>query len=108
MSHLRDGESRFPPLPHRFTTTGCELAWFLPGFLGLALWSHAARGADESPSLRGHTKQVSGLAFAPDGSSLLSGGNDGKLLLWDLKGKQPTAFPGEHGEVLAVAIAHGR
>src|SRR5262245_51913134 len=105
MSHPRDGERGYPPLPHRFTPTGYEFAWFLLGLVGLSLLPPAARGADEPLSLRGHTKQVSGLAFSPDGSRLLSGGNDGKLLLWDLKGRRRTAFPDEHGEVLAVAFA---
>src|SRR5262245_59549124 len=105
MSPPRDGESGYPPLPRRFTPNGYGLAWFVLGFLGLPLWPGAASSADEPRSLRGHTKQVSGLVFSPDGSKLLSGGNDGKLLLWDLKGRQRTAFPDEHGEVLAVAFA---
>jgi WD40 repeat protein len=36
--------------------------------------------------LRGHTGDVFGLAFAPDGSFLLSGGIDGTLRRWDLTG----------------------
>src|SRR4051812_22511068 len=105
MIHPGSGESSSPGLLHRFTLTCYGYARFLLGFVGLSLFPVAARGADEPLSLRGHTKRVSGLAFSPDGSKLLSGGNDGKLLLWDLKGRQPTAFPDEHGEVLAVAIA---
>ncbi|MFC4108189.1 WD40 repeat domain-containing protein [Micromonospora zhanjiangensis] len=33
-------------------------------------------------SRSGHLGRVQALAFTPDGSHLLSGGDDGKLLLW--------------------------
>jgi len=98
MSHPRSGEGRYPPLLDRFTPIGYGLARFFLGFVGLSLLPSAASGADESLSLRGHTKRVSGLAYSPDG------GIDGKLFLWDLKGDRRTAFPDEHGEVLAVAF----
>src|SRR5262245_29053685 len=94
MSPPRDGESGYPPLPRRFTPNGYGLAWFVLGFLGLPLWPGAASSADEPRSLRGHTKQVSGLAFSPDGSKLLSGGNDGKLLLWDFFSLTTSALVG--------------
>ncbi|HKB36725.1 MAG TPA: WD40 repeat domain-containing protein [Gemmataceae bacterium] len=103
MSHPRSGEGRYPPLLDRFTPIGYGLARFFLGFVGLSLLPSAVSGADESLSLRGHTKRVSGLAYSPDG------GNDGKLFLWDLKGDRRTAFPDEHGEVLAAASAgHSR
>jgi len=34
-------------------------------------------------TLRGHTQEVCGLSWSPDGSMLASGGNDNKLCLWD-------------------------
>src|SRR5262249_17866863 len=98
MSHPRSGEGRYPPLLAPFRASRYGLARFFLGFVGLSLLPSAVSGADESLSLRGHTKRVSGLAYSPDG------GNDGKLFLWDLKGDRRTAFPDEHGEVLAVAF----
>jgi cell division cycle protein 20 (cofactor of APC complex) len=35
-------------------------------------------------TLRGHTQEVCGLEWSPDGSTLASGGNDNKLCLWDV------------------------
>lgn len=102
MSHPRNEKRRYP---HRFIRTGCEFVWHLLGVVWLFLLPPVARSAEEPVTLNGHTKRVSGLAFSPDGSKLLSGGNDGKLLLWDLKGHRQIAFPDEHGEVLAVSFA---
>src|SRR5262245_24178013 len=36
-------------------------------------------------TLRGHTASAHCLAFAPDGSRLYSGGDDGKVLAWDME-----------------------
>ena len=35
--------------------------------------------------LRGHTRQVQSLSWSADGRYLLSGGQDAKCILWDLK-----------------------
>ncbi|WP_269323477.1 WD40 repeat domain-containing protein [Mycobacterium paragordonae] len=32
--------------------------------------------------MRGHTADVTGVAFSPDGSSLVSGSEDGTVRLW--------------------------
>src|SRR6185503_14312563 len=52
------------------------------------LWRVADGQPDGSP-LTGHTDQVRDVAFAPDGRSLASTGNDGTLRLWDLATRQP-------------------
>lgn len=35
--------------------------------------------------MRGHTQEVCGLKWSPDGSLLASGGNDNALMIWDLR-----------------------
>jgi WD40 repeat protein len=52
-------------------------------------WEHAIRLWDtatgkEIRPVAGHTGQVEWLRFAPDGKTLLSAGNDSKILEWDL------------------------
>lgn len=47
-------------------------------------------------TLRGHTQEVCGLSWSPDGSTLASGGNDNTCCLWDAsvgQGRQSTAAP---------------
>ncbi|MCI0455900.1 MAG: WD40 repeat domain-containing protein [Gemmataceae bacterium] len=42
-------------------------------------------------TLRGHTDEVQGVAFAPDGKLLASGSRDGTLRLWDLASRKEVA-----------------
>jgi cell division cycle protein 20 (cofactor of APC complex) len=44
-------------------------------------------------TLSGHSQEVCGLAWSPDGSTLASGGNDNTLLLWDSSTSGTTAAP---------------
>eukprot|EP00658_Telonema_sp_P-2_P015996 TRINITY_DN16191_c0_g1_i3.p1 TRINITY_DN16191_c0_g1~~TRINITY_DN16191_c0_g1_i3.p1 ORF type:complete len:147 (+),score=50.87 TRINITY_DN16191_c0_g1_i3:51-443(+) len=41
--------------------------------------------------LQGHTQEVCGLAWSPDGTQLASGGNDNNLCIWNVS-KSPTAL----------------
>ncbi len=53
-----------------------------------------------------HTDQVVSIALTPDGSLLASGGQDGTLLLWDLRARRPLrAFRGHTGQIHALAFS---
>jgi len=50
-------------------------------------------------TLHGHTAGVQSCCFSPDGSTILSGGKDTKLILWDVNGKLRKTFVG-HSNVV--------
>lgn len=56
-------------------------------------------------SLPGHRRQVSCLAFSPDGSALASGGADNLVRLWDVDKEREMITPGCHFPVRALAIS---
>jgi WD40 repeat protein len=61
--------------------------------------AHPAKGFSPGPLLRRHTGQVWSVAFSPDGRSLVSGGWDGRVVLWDVEAgtrRREWLLPGEH------------
>jgi WD40 repeat protein len=54
-----------------------------------------------------HTAAVNSVAFSPDGALLVSGGDDGALLVWDLADltAEPVALSGHTGPVMAAAFS---
>jgi sugar lactone lactonase YvrE len=63
-------------------------------------------GADKVRRLQGHTAAVRAVAFTPDGKTLISGGWDKKLLVWDLaSGKETTQVNGQSNLIVGVALS---
>ena len=56
-----------------------EVAAMLPGF------------ASSKPQVIGHANTITSLAFSPDGRFLASCGNDGRVILWDVKTSRASA-----------------
>ena len=54
--------------------------------------------------LQGHKQEVCGLKWSPDEQQLCSGGNDNKLMVWNLKSQSPIVKYADHiAAVKAVA-----
>ena len=54
------------------------------------IWNHDVRVAKHKVAeLLGHTSEVCGLAWRPDGSVLASGANDNKVQIWDARSSTP-------------------
>jgi WD40 repeat protein len=72
------------------------------------LWDVATH--QERATLRGYTAGIACLAFTADGTTLVSGGEDGTLHLWDVTtGQERATLKGHQGTVLAAAfVADGR
>lgn len=50
---------------------------------------------------------VLSLAITPDGSTMVTGGEDGRILVWDLAtGRQQASLPGHTGSVMSLAVSH--
>jgi len=74
----------------------------------LAASSASAAGFTWRPwaRLKGHADDVRALVFSLDGRTLVSAGDDQRILLWDVDSKRETArLTGHRGDVRALALA---
>lgn len=77
----------------------------------IILWD--ARSWEKTAELLKHSKQVNTVAFSPDVQFLASAGADKKVIVWDLKTKEPVQLPegktgileGYENEISAVAFS---
>jgi WD40 repeat protein len=58
------------------------------GTATVRLWDVRGGKAKEVAAIRAHTELVGALAFAPDGRSLATAGDDGRVVIWDAAGKK--------------------
>ena len=54
--------------------------------------------------LIGHRQEVCGLKWSADESQLASGGNDNKLLVWNLRSTSPVLKYGHHQAAVKVGL----
>ena len=70
------------------------------------IWIYDMAIHHEVALLTESTGRISGVAFSPDGSTIVSGYNDGSILVWDVKtGKRKQALPTEQEWVSSVAFS---
>jgi serine/threonine protein kinase len=100
----RPGRSRVGGRAAMLVAVGLLLA----GGLGLGAWLHRTEANSPFPKLAelsGHTGPVWSVAFAPDGRTLVSGGDDGTLRFWDVaQGKEVARVLAHVSSVYAVAF----
>jgi WD40 repeat protein/serine/threonine protein kinase len=73
----------------------------LRGFEWRCLWSLCQDGSRQT--LRGHTGEVTVLAFAPDGRTVASSGLDHRVCIWDVASQRHTRLLGLQDASLAFA-----
>ena len=57
-------------------------------------------------TLKGHTDQVTSVAFSPDGKRIVSGSEDQTLKVWDAtSGQETLTLNGHSGRVMSVAFS---
>ncbi|GHB77172.1 hypothetical protein GCM10010377_79410 [Streptomyces viridiviolaceus] len=94
-----------------FSPDGTTLAVTVIGFRAsksdqseVQLWD--VRERRRTATLKGHTGQVTSLAFSPDGTMLATGASDATARLWDVRGHRSLAtLPGHSGTVWTVAFS---
>lgn len=72
----------------------------------IGIWIYDANSFAEVALLIGHTDHVNSVAFSPDGKTLVSGGADSTVRLWDVQtGELLHTFEGHTNEVSSVAFS---
>src|SRR5262249_17342063 len=69
------------------------------------LWLFDVEKRKAIRSFKGHRLQVTGVAFLPDNQRAVTGGNDGKEILWDLKSGQAVRTMDHGGSGGDVAVS---
>ncbi|KAF8751513.1 WD40 repeat-like protein [Rhizoctonia solani] len=71
----------------------------------LRIWN-AHTGKDIHGSMRGHTDNVNGVRFLPDGLAIVSGSDDGTVRMWDVStGQQLARLLEARNRILSVGVS---
>lgn len=71
-----------------------------------SIWNHDVRIANHKiAELLGHTSEVCGLQWRPDGALLASGGNDNQVQIWDARSSVPKMTKTSHMAAVKVSSA---
>jgi hypothetical protein len=89
------------PVDMTLSSDGRLLARLAPG--GAVAVFDVATGK-EVLKRKGHARDVTCLAFAPDGKALATGSEDGTALLWDLSAVRPTEEPRRPGALTELEL----